>query len=415
MRIYTRLPKLVKNEHGTIAKIAKETRVPRKVVSDLMHNKATSINLAHLSKIGEWLVKEGLVDPNDMPDALFGRDPNRFWPLLADRPRIEFCMGMREDPNHKDLLVIAADSQLQSRLLYGLTDAGGPGRRPRGASVARAQQPSNGPTGNDDTEKPDQPVGPRRSEELVDHRLIQAWDLAGTNHDDVKKRGRAIYKEFQKETREKALVCVGSIKSNAVIELAIARCFHSTKPFSTQDNSATATERTCPFMLLYRQDDVRPESCCGGLQVAMDDDRQAPGIYYELESGQWECCPWTEEQDAAIVFYRFEKTTGNLEMVLGGFSGRATHCLSEYLRNNESDFWPPVYSDDQIHVGAYVVEFDFEGFAKPNSVCEYYPLEDYATTKVTPLATSVLARRVDSYDTRQARKKARKKKKSSSR
>jgi hypothetical protein len=46
-----------------------------------------------------------------------------------------------------------------------------------------------------------------------------------------------------------------------------------------------------------------------------------------------------------------------MEMALGGFSGRATRLLARLLSRRGDEFWPPVYSDEGLQIGAFVVKF----------------------------------------------------------
>ena len=80
-------------------------------------------------------------------------------------------------------------------------------------------------------------------------------------------------------------------------------------------------------------------------------------------------------------------------MALGGFSGRATRLLAKFLATRAEELWPPVYNDHGIRDRGYIVQFTFsqqdqksrDGFA-PNSS---------ATSKVIPLAASVIQRHID--------------------
>ena len=86
----------------------------------------------------------------------------------------------------------------------------------------------------------------------------------------------------------------------------------------------------------------------------------SPGIYFETKDGDWEYCGWDQpEHDTALVFYIHRESQGRLEMVLGGFSGRATRLLSRTLASRAEEFWPPIYSRHGIQVGAFIVKYSF--------------------------------------------------------
>ena len=60
-----------------------------------------------------------------------------------------------------------------------------------------------------------------------------------------------------------------------------------------------------------------------------------------------------------FVFYIHRESQGRLEMVLGGFSGRATRLLAKTLATGAEGFWPPIYSHHGIQVGAFIVKYTF--------------------------------------------------------
>ena len=73
---------------------------------------------------------------------------------------------------------------------------------------------------------------------------------------------RSVYGDFCETAGDKALVCLGSNKSNPVSEMLIARAFNC-DPFIPQDGLASAASRSCPIFLRYRDSDPQPPSCCG--------------------------------------------------------------------------------------------------------------------------------------------------------
>ena len=102
-----------------------------------------------------------------------------------------------------------------------------------------------------------------------------------------------VYKTFSEAAGDKALVCLGSNKSNPVVEALVAASFGS-EPFISQDTIATATKRSCPIFLRYRDNDPQFPSCFGGTRLAKNQASNKPGIYYEKADGGWGCCEWAD-------------------------------------------------------------------------------------------------------------------------
>ena len=62
---------------------------------------------------------------------------------------------------------------------------------------------------------------------------------------------------------DRALVCLGSVKSNPVVELVLAELFHC-EPFVSQDEVNDPRERNCPIFMRLRDNDPHPASCSVG-------------------------------------------------------------------------------------------------------------------------------------------------------
>ena len=151
--------------------------------------------------------------------------------------------------------------------------------------------------------------------------------------------------------------------------------------------------RKCPFFLRYRADDPHPPSCAGGLQLSRSEPSPSPGIYFETSDGSWEYCGWDQpEHDTAFVFYIHRESQGRLEMVLGGFSGRATRLLSRTLASRAEEFWPPIYSKHGIQVGAFIIKYNF---TEEEHIPDLLQTDLTADTTIIPLDQEVIARRLD--------------------
>jgi hypothetical protein len=334
MQVTLRLAKLLRyDEHksrGLIQEICDKTGLKRYQVADMIHNKVQYLSLDSVGKICQFLVDQRYAKASQLPGELFGRVPEGFWPLLIDRERVEFCIGARRVPEWRDDLVSAADAELQARLVNVITG-------------------------------PDDHGVKRGAGRVLDPHLVTAPDLEGRNLASIQQQAKGVYHKFAAEEDDKAIVLLGSIKSNPVCELAVARAFVGAEEFVGQDHVDDARQRNCPFYMIYRPHDPHPPSCFGGRTLSRSDPRDEPGIYYEDPDGKWQCCPWTDAtDDAAMVFYRHQKSRARVDMVLGGYSGRATRSLARCLRAEADHLWPPSYESDDLAVGAFIFRLTYD-------------------------------------------------------
>jgi hypothetical protein len=175
----------------------------------------------------------------------------------------------------------------------------------------------------------------------------------------------AVHERFHSIRGDRGLLCLGSVKSNVAIEAVVAAVFGA-KPFGSEDGVAAPTDRKVPFYFRYRDDDVKPLSCHGGMMLSESTTNpkqgaNVPGIYFEGKGGRWQCCPCTDQDDAAFVFYSYRPPDGVLETVLGGFSSRATFALARALADRDlaSQLWPPSFDRQHLQVGAFVIRLAF--------------------------------------------------------
>ena len=145
------------------------------------------------------------------------------------------------------------------------------------------------------------------------------------------------------------------MKSNPLTECIVARTF-DTRAFEEQRNVRRPENRHVPFYFHYRPEDPHPTSCFGGLHLAQSHRDGQPGIYYDTENG-WECCPTTPDgvHDAAMIFYCYRPHQKTVEVVLAGFSGRATASLANDLATCAKQIWPPQYQQPDLKIGDQVV------------------------------------------------------------
>lgn len=329
---------------GTIKAICDYTMLDRHQVAALLKNEVKYIPLDALSKLCDYLIEKGFATAEELPGRLFAVEPEHFWELLARRRRLELCLGVRRgEPGDSldDAWVVASDSVLLGELLNGVTSLGGTSR------FKRERDPS----------LPAETSADPHPEQL--HQSL-VFSPGQSSFADYVELARNVYDGFCSAAGDKALICLGSNKSNPVVELLLAEAFGA-NPFETQDTLPVASKRNCPIFFRYRSHDPQTPSCCGGNELSKSEKANLPGIYYEKSDGSWDVCPWElNKQDAAMVFYIHRESQGRLEMMLGGYSGRATRLLARMLARRGEEFWPPVYSGHGIQIGAFVVKFKLQ-------------------------------------------------------
>lgn len=227
--------------------------------------------------------------------------------------------------------------------------------------------------------------------ELLQQSLV--WSPSEQDQAEVFRRSAEVYDAFTQFSSDRGLIGLGSVKSNPVVEHIMATTFNC-EAFKDQSQVETGSKRGCPIMLRYRDDDLKPESCMAGTQLSNTELPTEPGIMFETADGSWDVCRWNEKtEDAAMVFYIHREALGRLEMVLGGFSGRATRMLARTLATRGEDFWPPVYSGHGVQVGAFVVQFSFT--TPKQEQHDILLTEPASNVKITPLDHDVIARRLE--------------------
>ena len=336
-----------KKKRGVIRDIVKNTGLPRHKVAALYHSNVRYISLETLSLICDYLVEEVNIDASLLPGILFARDPSDFWEILATRSRLDIALGVRSDksqPDRSELRwVVAPDAMLLGELRHQI-------------SLVRA---------NSDSEREPQLT----AEQLIDAPRLGPW------REQIGIDARNRYGEFADARQKHALVCLGTIKSNPLVEMVVSSVFGS-DAFVSMDQEPHRTQWPCPFVLQYRAKDPQPPSCFAGTKAIPPIVDSAPGIFFEEEPNKWVCCPCTDRLDAALIFYAFRRAEGSLEVVLGGFSARSTHYLANALKNLKGTLLKPRYESNALQVGAVVVRFEcVETASGHNEVtCKPFPL-----------------------------------------
>lgn len=370
-----------KKRPGTIKAICDFTGLDRHQVSSLLKNEAKYIPLSALSRICDYLVEHGFADADRLPGALFAVEPENFWELLAHRKRLELCAGVRVDEAWAEgAWVVASDSLLLGQLLNGVSTLGGTAHyRNELVGDAYARRSATATAGV--------PISPAGG---LEQSLV--WAPGQKTEEEVRARAGEVYQRFEAVRADKALLALGSIKSNPLIELLVAQAFNC-EPFEPQDSVKRPSDRHCPFFVRYREErPPHPISCHGGLVLSQADPSAKPGIYYEEANGDWKCSEWDEERfEQAMVFYAYRESQGRLEMVLGGYTGRGTRLLAKTLETRADDFWPPTFRGHGLEVGAFIVEYEMKERSKNYSVLE---LPHTATPNIIRIDEQVLARRL---------------------
>ena len=113
------------------------------------------------------------------------------------------------------------------------------------------------------------------------------WSPGQVEQEGVRGRAEEVFDGFVDATGDRGLICIGSIKSNPVVELLFSDVFGYT-PFVTEDDVDDVSARSCPFFLRYRDTDPKPDSASAGTRLSKNEDAPEPGFYFEKDDGTWE-------------------------------------------------------------------------------------------------------------------------------
>jgi hypothetical protein len=220
------------------------------------------------------------------------------------------------------------------------------------------------------------------------------WSPGQVPDAEVRSRADTTYQDFCSSDGDKALICIGSVKSNPVVELVLGEAFGAT-PFVSEDEVATAKERSLPFYLRFRDKDPHPASLSAGLRLSKSDASTEPGIYYEQADGTWAYAGGNRPgEDVALVFYIYRESLGRLDMLLSGFSGRATRFLSRTLATRAEEFWPPIFSENYLQIGAFIVQYKQYEDAESEGPIDILRTDLAAATNIIPIPAEAIARRL---------------------
>lgn len=464
MRVRFRLHQLLtrhgQSRHGLIMRITNATGIERHKVSRLLDEEEDKVSLTHLSALCRFLIDECNVDPRELPGALFELEPSRFLSLLRGTPQLRTCFGVRQRSEVRPDAPWAAgtDSLLHGKLLElllcpeplptksqsaeGEPADGFTAARSRSASSQRwplriqhfHQEQVHAASALRLNDEPDPDAPPPTAAARAELRK-QRTDELNLIREDAERvyrvlhapRAGAVADDRQHAVGHAALL-LGTLKSNPACELATAEIFGAVpwgehgRPArglpleGTPDLVKTPRERAVPYFIRYRDRansgmiDPRIPSCHAGTQLARGkvtcgNNAQEAGIYYETPGGRWEYAPWTlSDRDAALLTFQYDRMRGNVQVLLGGFSSRATLLLAAQLEfitrsllPHTLDGEPPyteAYITPQRAVGAFVIEFRID----PTETREQDGIRVPQLTeppRVIPLQREVLAPRLE--------------------
>jgi hypothetical protein len=366
VKLSVQLEKLVKQHYhgkrgwGINELIHKKTGLTRAKIHALRSNMAKSISIDTLQKIVGYLASEWHIPPAELLGTLFGVQPSEFWTMFtsstSDHFKVQICQGVRNDHNTAEpKWVNAYDAYLSATFIRQLV-----------ASEARRQ--------------PD-----------LEQCLLRSY-FDEQHQEETFAEARSFYERFRLGGGSRALVCIGSVKSLPLSECVLADVFGVT-PFAPRTAVRRPLELPIPIFFRYRERDPHPSSAFGGRDFSLAAADGQAGVAFEVDDKHWDFCPISETQDAAMVFYVYRPPDETMEVVLAGFSGRATGCIALGLPELANRLWPPRYKQPHVMVGAFIIRYEFPPPSSRHA--ESHPiLTEPSKTEVVSLSENVLARRL---------------------
>jgi len=357
------LEKLLQSCHcddwGIIERIHEKTGLSRRIISQLRDNTANSISLDTLEKIVGFFDSEYHISPSELLGSLFGVQPSGFWTMFdstrSEHFDVQICQGVRYDiKTSEPRWINAYDAYLSATFIRQLL------------ACSKGRQSN------------------------LKQYLLRSW-LNKEHQKQIFDEAECFYTDFRNNPESTSLVCIGSMKTQPLSECVLANVF-GVKPFVPPRTEVEHLRgRHIPVYFRYRINDPDLPSCFGGRKLNLKGLNGQGGIAYEQDEGHWEFCPNTESQDAAIVIYVYRPPIESVEVVLAGFSGRATGCIALGLSDLANKLWPPQYMKPDLLVGAFIIRYEFPLSSTQHS--ESHPiLVEPIKTDVIPLSEQVLAR-----------------------
>lgn len=364
MKVRFRLAEILKEfgslGRGTIKKIADDTGLERHQVSALLKNEVQYLSLTSLGALCDYLINTHHINSYELPGRLFSLEPDDFWRFLSEREQLVMSFGVRHELQATGVLWIpASDSYLQGMLLHELF----------GTEAPDDEEPSetNSQAAKETKLSPRKGSGPRFEQYMVrscSHQPNRPEALRDGEFQQMKRESLSAYEKFQALAGNKALVSLGSVKSNGLCELTIAGAFGS-EPWTPEEVAVEASQRKCPFYFRYRTNDVQVPSCHGGQRLTKEASgaipwAESPGLFFEREPKAWDRIPADEQHEPALIFYTFRPHLGVVEVVLGGFSATGTFLLAWHFRKIVREIWPATFVTPSLEAGVFIVDFQLK-------------------------------------------------------
>ena len=93
-----------------------------------------------------------------------------------------------------------------------------------------------------------------------------------------------------------------------------------------------------------------------------------------------------------MVFYIYREPLGRLDLVFSGFSGRATRLLARTLASRAEEFWPPVFEEESMQIGAFIVHYEADASSKGSDLLQ---TNLTVNPKITRIPAAAIKRRMD--------------------
>lgn len=378
---------------GIIKKISEETGLERHQVSALLKNDVQYLSLNSLGAICNYLINTHHMSVYELPGRLFTLEPEDFWAFLSEKQSLVMSFGVRQEMHENSVLWIpASDSFLQGTLLHELYGT----ELPRPPETATPIPPGD--------------LGPRFVQYMVRSCSSQSHApqaVRDAEFRQMKREARDAYDKFHRIAGNKVLICLGSVKSNGLCELVVARAL-SVEPWISQDECSTGNKRSCPFYFRFRKHDVNIPSCQGGKHFAIDLPgnelpTDTPGIYFERNVDVWDLAPIHKDREPALLFYTYQPHLGVVEVVLGGFSTEGTFLLAQHLRKIVRAIWPPEHITPTRETAVFVLDFHLKPQTPVENSSErpgelQASIRDVEKLEIIRLPESVLAKRLSQAD-----------------
>ena len=163
-----RLLGLEDNPPASLTALAKEMKLSPYQLRHFLARSAPHISRATLEAVCRYLLRHDRVQPESLFSELLAIVPDSFWPMVAARQRINISVGVRMTRvKGLEQLVVADDAVFQSVMVNELTGTA--------ANVpAKAA------------------VGARHPRQVIDSRLVPAWEPEGDNAKQVIEEANAF-------------------------------------------------------------------------------------------------------------------------------------------------------------------------------------------------------------------------------